>query len=219
MKANVGHINLHLFIILILLSELATSSCLDSLSILYIVITKLLPDFKESFFYFFLYLRLELLLHVVHFKVLTFKMLQRMWTFVALWLHEAIHGLSIILNYHVIVWHLLLSHRDLWKRALDWALVVDEVSFLISGCPSSLRILKNIALLSTVKIPIWVNSAILIAVELILVHVWVHHLIILIQVPVGGHMSILSVIIAHRLVILYIHWTLLMNLRRIHNWW
>ena len=57
MKTNMGYINLHLFIIFVLLGKFASSSCLDCLGIWDVVLAKLLSDFKEPFFDFFLYLR------------------------------------------------------------------------------------------------------------------------------------------------------------------
>lgn len=119
MKTNVGYINLHLFIVLVLLGQFTTSSCLDQLGIGDFILAKLFPDFKEPFFDFFLNLRFQLLFHVIHFEILPFEMLQRMRTFVIFWLHEAIGGLSLLLLFKYVHRNLLLVHGDLWKRAFD----------------------------------------------------------------------------------------------------
>lgn len=72
MEAYVRDIDLNFFVVVILSHQLTASSCMNT----WIILPKLFPDLKESFFYLFFNFWLELLLHVIHFELLPFEIIQ-----------------------------------------------------------------------------------------------------------------------------------------------
>lgn len=74
LKADVADVHLHFLIFFVCFRDELAICCPHS----NIILVELLPNLKESLLYFLLDFRLELLLHVLQFQILTFEVLQGM---------------------------------------------------------------------------------------------------------------------------------------------